>query len=568
MGWFQDGYEIDGRWRVVDRLGSGRFGNVYKVEHAVLGDVAALKYLTDVDDAEGFLREVNNLKELRSPRVAYLRTAERDTKDDGLYIVQEFVDGRPLVDWCRPDGDTLPLREVVQAFAALLEGLVDLERAGLVHSDIKPENIVRTDAGAKLIDLGVSVSSLRGSVFIGGTLRYLPRDLDISDAVKADGDVDRFAAAVVLCELLWQRCERSVDSIPCLGATSSGEPVPESLIGFLARALSPTRSGRYTSAEEMLERFRAVAPAGTSRPHRKDAADTHVSLTAPTSDLPIPSRPTAVAPSGTVPAARSVPPDRDSGAVVFRSAQDPPDEDPGTVLFGSAQVPPATTQPVGQDRPLDGTSIKTPQPQVNFDDKSGQLTVEVDGASPVSGRGWRLGPLIVGNLGFSAGGPLQPPDPSRPPEHDMQRVSYFVVRRDGPEALVLIAVPDPTSNGGWVDAVFAGGNPDIEDLVGSRRLTWSDTPTGTRVTLKRSVIKSPGSRPSLYSTTVAELDATTGIDTAKALAAVGGSQPLPRSLLYGDTSNARNHLAVDFDSFGTDGPVTAYLITRVLPFVK
>ena len=147
-----------GRFEIVRRLGAGGQGSVFVVIDPNLGREVALKRLhaRDAKHAARLRAEALALASISHDSVVQIHEVV-DDEDQGPFIVMELVKGKPLDDWSRRGRSWT---EVVRAFIALGRGLDELHRAGLVHRDVKPDNVLITEDGrVKLIDLGIAVTS-------------------------------------------------------------------------------------------------------------------------------------------------------------------------------------------------------------------------------------------------------------------------------------------------------------------------------------------------------------------------------------------------------------------------
>jgi eukaryotic-like serine/threonine-protein kinase len=209
---------LDNRYEIVDRLGAGGMGEVYKAVHTHLGVPRVIKIAHpnisgSTDARDRFLREARTATKVHHPNVATLH--DFSTLPNGAhYMVWEFIDGENLSQRLRSHG-TLPPRQAIHIVLQALFGLEAIHRAGIVHRDISPENLMITaDDTVKIIDMGVAkveedagaVSQTRTGIFVG-KLRYAaPEQLGfIPEGEKIDARTDIYAMAMVLFEILTGR---------------------------------------------------------------------------------------------------------------------------------------------------------------------------------------------------------------------------------------------------------------------------------------------------------------------------------------------------------------------------
>jgi serine/threonine protein kinase len=266
------GDTLDGRYTITERLGAGGMGEVYKATHTFLGSSRVIKVVHpnisgNTDAKDRFLREARAATKIQHQNVATLHDFA-SLPDGAHYMVWEFIAGENLAQRLKTRG-TLPPRQAVRITLQALRGLDAIHRAGIIHRDISPENLMITaDDEVKIIDLGVAkvddtdaVSSTRTGIFVG-KLRYAaPEQLGfLPEGEKVDARADLYAMAMVLVELLTGR--------PPYEATSPHEyfmlhaveprkqtvslpmemPGSAALQAVLEKALSRDRNQRFATA--------------------------------------------------------------------------------------------------------------------------------------------------------------------------------------------------------------------------------------------------------------------------------------------------------------------------------
>src|SRR5436190_18351755 len=276
---------IDGKYRIISRLGAGGMGEVYKVEHTFLGAIRVIKVIRPqiLDSGEAhdrFLREARLATKIHHPNVATLHDFSA-LPDGAHYMVWEFIDGENLAQVLRRRGILSP-RFAIRIAIEALHGLDAIHKAGIVHRDISPENlmITRDEAGdehVKIIDLGVAKfddaghAETKTGIFVG-KLRYAsPEQLGfLPENEKIDGRADLYSMAIVLYEMLTGR--------PPFEATSPHQYIlhhsketamrtlelPRDLPGgselqnVIARAMEPQRAKRFATAREFAAALEAI----------------------------------------------------------------------------------------------------------------------------------------------------------------------------------------------------------------------------------------------------------------------------------------------------------------------
>jgi serine/threonine-protein kinase len=311
---------VDGKYRILERLGAGGMGDVYKVEHTYLGAIRVIKVIRaqiseNRDAHDRFLREARVATKVQHPNAATLHDFSA-LPDGSHYMVWEYIDGENIAQRLKARR-VLPPREAARIAIDALRGLDAIHRAGIVHRDISPENIMLTRDGAvKVIDLGVAKTeepndnATRAGVFVG-KLRYAsPEHLGIlEEGERIDGRADLYSLAMVLFEMLTGR--------PPFEATSPHEyilmhsrdthfksielpaqlPGGAELQGVLQRALERDRTKRFATAAEFANALEAIEqilpdPAAMKTMHVATDADETMRVTpAPVSTTSTSTRP-------------------------------------------------------------------------------------------------------------------------------------------------------------------------------------------------------------------------------------------------------------------------------------
>jgi eukaryotic-like serine/threonine-protein kinase len=268
------GDTLDGRYTITERLGAGGMGEVYKATHTFLGSSRVIKVVHphisgNTDARDRFLREARAATKIQHQNVATLHDFA-SLPDGAHYMVWEFIAGENLAQRLRTRGPLAP-RQAVRVTLQALRGLDAIHRAGIIHRDISPENLMITaDDEVKIIDLGVAkvedtdaVSSTRTGIFVG-KLRYAaPEQLGfIPEGEKIDARADLYAMAMVLVELLTGRPPYEATSPHEYFMLHATEPKKQTvslpvempgsaaLQAVLEKALSRDRNNRYTSARD------------------------------------------------------------------------------------------------------------------------------------------------------------------------------------------------------------------------------------------------------------------------------------------------------------------------------
>jgi hypothetical protein len=280
---------VAGRYRLGRRLGSGGFGTVYAAQDERLDRVVALKLIPASGPApDRAQREALAAARLHHPGIVAVYDAGVD--DEGRYLVSELVRGRTL-DVLEREGE-LSDRDVLRVGLALAEALGHAHERGVIHRDVKPQNVIVPDepggAAAKLTDFGVAHLAgdepLTRTGDVVGTLAYMAPEQAAGDRV--DERADLYALALVLYEALAGanpvRGASPAATARLVGTTlpplrSKRRDLPAPLCAALDRALAPDPEARGTLDELAAELAGALPEVGdeggTIAPHPLERAD-------------------------------------------------------------------------------------------------------------------------------------------------------------------------------------------------------------------------------------------------------------------------------------------------------
>jgi WD40 repeat protein len=249
------GTELGGRYRIRSRIGAGGLGEVWHAVDLKLKVDVALKALRpellgSQRRLELLRQEVRAAREVVSPNVC--RIFDLIEADGRELVSMEYIDGQTLLDVLRERGP-LELKQAQDIASQFLSGLEAIHRAGLVHRDVKPENIMLTRAGRVVVmDFGLARQESEGGSSVSGTPAYMAPEQAAGDAVDARADV--YSAGVVLAEMVSPGGVRELESRKSLWQGVRREPpqLPDSpWAPVIRKAVARDREDRYHTAHTL-----------------------------------------------------------------------------------------------------------------------------------------------------------------------------------------------------------------------------------------------------------------------------------------------------------------------------
>ena len=290
-----DPAEIAGRYQVIERLGAGAFGTVYKAKDKILGRVLAIKTIR----LEGLAAQGASLDELLRPVPAEAQVSAQlkhpnivtiyDIGDaDGLsYLAMEFIDGVGLDRVIANEGK-LPVERAALLAAQVADALDFAHRNFVVHRDVKPANIM-IEAGdrVKVTDFGIAkVTDSGDHLTMTGSLLGTPSYMSPEQArgTALDGRSDLFAVGAILYEMLTGQKAFRGDSITGLIfkiITEEPRPIeeidpsmPDEMVRIIKRSLNKAPEIRYQSGRELADDLLKLTRAGSMPTMRQSEIDT------------------------------------------------------------------------------------------------------------------------------------------------------------------------------------------------------------------------------------------------------------------------------------------------------
>jgi serine/threonine-protein kinase len=267
---------VVGRYIIVDRLGSGSMGRVYKAHHQMMDRYVAIKIIapeivTNEKVVARFQREMRLVGRLDHPNV--IRAFDADQINKVLYIVMEYVPGTSLAQKLRHG--PIPAMEMAEYAAQSALGLAHAHAQGVVHRDIKPSNLLLThEKQIKVLDLGLgalmeadsSTSFATADGIAVGTVDYMSPEQACGREV--DGRSDLYSLGCATYHVIAGKLPFPGDSpIERMGKRINGRPVPitevrpdvpPGLVRVLDKLLAQKPQDRFESAAEAAEAFREL----------------------------------------------------------------------------------------------------------------------------------------------------------------------------------------------------------------------------------------------------------------------------------------------------------------------
>ncbi|MBK5229886.1 MAG: Stk1 family PASTA domain-containing Ser/Thr kinase [Thermoleophilia bacterium] len=262
---FQPGTLVDGRYKVVQRIGSGGMADVYLSEDQHLGRRVALKvmherFAQDEQFIQRFEREAQAAAALQHQNI--VSVFDRGQVGNTYYIAMEYLPGRSLKDVINAVGALEP-RLAIHLAAQILAAAKFAHGRGIVHRDIKPQNVMIDDEwNVKVADFGIAHTPVAGDITqtgqMIGTAQYISPEQAQGKPVSAASDL--YSVGVVLFEMLTGRVPFNGESSVPIALKHVNEPpprpsainpaVPPVLDAIVLRAMSKSPVERYASADE------------------------------------------------------------------------------------------------------------------------------------------------------------------------------------------------------------------------------------------------------------------------------------------------------------------------------
>src|SRR6266536_1802426 len=279
---------IDGKYQILDRLGIGGMGEIFKVRHIHLNELRVIKIMRpnvaqDDQGLQRFLQEARTSTMIKHKNLAMLYDfAQLD--DGSYYMVWEFIDGTNIQKWIAQNG-AMPARLTTEISVQALHGLEHLHSMGLIHRDISPENIMLSQDHhgkllVKVIDFGIAKSLAEGDSGQGltqtgmflGKLKYASPEQAgfLKEGEHLDPRSDLYSFGIVMYEMLAGRAPfqatnphgyilKHVTEKPLPIIENNPEAiVPPQLEAIIMKSLEKNRDDRFATAADFAQALEAI----------------------------------------------------------------------------------------------------------------------------------------------------------------------------------------------------------------------------------------------------------------------------------------------------------------------
>jgi serine/threonine protein kinase/Flp pilus assembly protein TadD len=254
-------------YKILEELGTGGMGTVYKAQDIKLNRLVALKFLAphlsrDEDEKKRFIHEARAISALDHPNICNIFNIE-ETDDRQIYLVMACYEGKSLKDIIKEE--RLPVEQAVEIALQIAEGLEAAHSKNIIHRDIKPANVLITEEGrVKIVDFGLA--KLAGNTTLTkegstlGTIAYMSPEQ--SKGLEVDNRTDIWAFGVVLYEMLTgespfkadyeQAVIYSILNEPPTPIENYNDKCPATLAKIVNRCLAKNPDERYQKISEVI----------------------------------------------------------------------------------------------------------------------------------------------------------------------------------------------------------------------------------------------------------------------------------------------------------------------------
>ncbi|MEA2161950.1 MAG: eukaryotic-like serine/threonine-protein kinase [Thermoanaerobaculia bacterium] len=299
-----------GPYRLIARVGAGGMGEVWRAEDSRLGRIVAIKvlppsFVADAEATSRLKREARTAAQLYHPSIATIHSIEQD--GDHIFIVEEFVEGESLTKVIKRGG--LPEPEICRIVRAVADALAEAHAKGIVHRDIKPDNIIVSGNRVKVLDFGIAkqvgVTGAAPETFVTqqgmilGTIHYMSPEQALGR--NLDGRTDVFSLGVVLYEMATGRKPFEGETITeTMTQIIRDEPADAAILNpgmsaglksIIERSMRKNPAERFTAAELVSALDEQLGRARTA-PYTSEQSGTPTVVSSPVAAAPSAAAPT------------------------------------------------------------------------------------------------------------------------------------------------------------------------------------------------------------------------------------------------------------------------------------
>jgi serine/threonine protein kinase len=279
---------LDGKYQIIDRLGVGGMGEIFKVRHIHLNELRVIKIMrpnvaADDQGLQRFLQEARTSTMIKHKNLAMLYDFAQ-LEDSSYYMVWEFIDGTNIQRWIGQSG-AFPPRLTIEIAVQALSGLDHLHSMGLIHRDISPENIMLSQDHhgkllVKVIDFGIAKQLGEGEggqgltqtgMFLGKLKYASPEQAGfLKEDEHLDPRSDLYSFGILMYEMLAGRApfqatnphgyilKHVTEKPPAIQDLNPAANVPPQLESIIMKSLEKNRDHRFATAAEFAEALEAI----------------------------------------------------------------------------------------------------------------------------------------------------------------------------------------------------------------------------------------------------------------------------------------------------------------------
>ena len=301
------GSVLDKRYRIIDRIGEGGMGKVYKAQHIILDKPFAIKVLNPElaqreDSIKRFINEARLTSKIGHPNIIEV-TDFGKTPGGSFYFVMEYVSGKTLFDLLNSK-KTIPIKETIEIITQCADALYAAHQAGIIHRDLKPDNIMLVVKGdgsyfAKILDFGISKiigeasTRLTSSGVIIGTPEYMSPEQASQE--NTDHRTDIYSLGVIMYQMLTGSLpfySTNPLNLLMMHKTKSPKPmksfnpnIPTALENICMKCLSKNPQDRYQDMRELMNALNDLAKGKADYPVKPSSLGLSSGLDMDTQDI-------------------------------------------------------------------------------------------------------------------------------------------------------------------------------------------------------------------------------------------------------------------------------------------